>query len=143
MSTQRAYKEALVILKEVDCLQYIPSDIIYLLENMQDKNYSFVYDSNKSIEDQNVSRETMIILSVLYIRFLCNSAEEKAQLRKVYEKNEFIQNDFTKLLNQNVGDNDISDIKSKEVSNDLLNVFQKKSFIDWVKGFIFKLLRRR
>ena len=45
----------------------IPVDVRNKIESIRNKNYKFEYDENKTLEEQNIQKETMDILSYLNI----------------------------------------------------------------------------
>ena len=50
------------------------------------ENYKFEYDDSKELKDQNILRETKVLLSIMYRSYFC-SEEEKKRLELEDEKN--------------------------------------------------------
>ena len=88
-----AYVEVLEILKYVDKQDYnkIPSDEIQLLETYSNKNYSFTYNPEKSLDEQNVSETTKLIIAILFLDYWANQNQKK-------KINTFLQNKRDELL---------------------------------------------
>ena len=63
-----AYSEVLEILKHIPIEDYnkIPRNEIELFENYADKDFTFNYDSSKTLEEQNVSNITTGIIILLF-----------------------------------------------------------------------------
>ena len=63
-----AYSEILEILKYISIEDYnkIPKDKIKLFETNSNKNYLFDYNPNLTLDEQNVSEITKIIIAILF-----------------------------------------------------------------------------
>ena len=85
---KRAYKEALIILEKLNLLNYIPQEILNKIIENQDNEWDFQYDINKTLEEQVSSKETAILLSTLYLMYICDDINEKQELKKIYTENE-------------------------------------------------------
>ena len=67
-------------------ISLIPVDVIEKIDSIRNKNYKFEYDENKTLEEQNIQKETLDILSYLNLMYWC-TPEEKEELLKIYKKN--------------------------------------------------------
>lgn len=85
---RKAYTEALIILKKLDALKYLPEEIIYNMEKEKDPDWIFEFDENEALENQRMLRKTAVVLSTLYIMYMCDDNEEKSFLKMLYEANE-------------------------------------------------------
>ncbi len=66
----------------------IPSSIMqYLLQN-SDSNSIPLIDANKRIEEQKVSKEARTFLTMLKLKYWCDSEEEKNNLLNLLNENE-------------------------------------------------------
>ena len=63
----------------------IPSDFVEFVSKNKDNNYVSEIDFTKNINEQKISKETRVILAIIYRDFLCNK-EEKKKLIKEDEK---------------------------------------------------------
>lgn len=63
-----AYTEVLEILKNISQEEYnkVPKDRINLFKHNANKEYIFNYDSNKTLEEQNVSKTARAIIAILF-----------------------------------------------------------------------------
>ena len=59
----------------------IPKEIINIFETEKDPEHEFVYDKSKSLNEQDMLKETRTLLSVLYRDYLA-SPEERKKLRE-------------------------------------------------------------
>ena len=73
----------------------IPSQILKCIYNNKNNNYKFNIDTN--IEEANISRNALIIISIFNLKYWENDEVEKERLRKIYNINEQI---FQKKINE-------------------------------------------
>lgn len=80
----------------------IPQEIINAIKENMDKDYTWEYDESKELEEQEVNRDTIAILSYINTEYLLND-EQRAYMEKLYEENE-----QKELQKQYEGKNDYS-----------------------------------
>ena len=68
-------------------LNKIPEDVRNLIKENKDKDYTWKFDETKELKDQDLSRDTIIILSYLNMEYLLNE-EQKKLMEKIHEFNE-------------------------------------------------------
>lgn len=73
----------------------IPKKILECIYNNKNNNYKFNIDTN--IEEANISRNALIIISIFNLKYWENDEVEKERLRKIYNINEQI---FQKKINE-------------------------------------------
>lgn len=78
--------EILSYLSEED-YNKIPEDIKNFIKENKDSKYIWKYDETKELKDQDVDRETIVILSYINSEYLL-SAEQKELMEQIYELNE-------------------------------------------------------
>jgi len=63
-----AYKEIIEILKFIPSNYYdkIPKEKINLFESKANKNYEFIFNPNRTLDEQNVSKRAKAIIGLLY-----------------------------------------------------------------------------
>ena len=86
----KAYSEiyAIVNLLEDEYKQRVPDKIINFFDDVRDKNYEVNIDVEKSLLDQNLQRQTLVILAILELNYWCDSEEEKQELIREFAENE-------------------------------------------------------
>ncbi len=112
-----AYAEVLEILKYLpeSELRKIPKDEIKFLENNMDKDYKFVLDPEKALEEQNISRKANAILVVYFKKYFTNDYQ-KQKLNEILTRNQqIVENEARKKYNP-------EDIFRKNNNQDLKNV---------------------
>lgn len=85
----KAYTEVLEILNYLPQEEYekIPQEKIDFYEANCDKEYEFVFDISKPIEEQEILRETSIIMIILFRDYFATT-EQKEKLQKILQQNE-------------------------------------------------------
>lgn len=64
-------------------LNKIPEDIRAIIYENKDKDYIWNYDTSKQLKDQDVSNDTIAILSYLNMEYLLNE-KQKDLMQKIY-----------------------------------------------------------
>ena len=79
--------EILNYLSEAD-YKKIPTDIIDYIKRNKDNTYTWKYDTTKKLKDQNVSDDTIAILSYLNMEYLLNNKQREfmEKLHSFYER---------------------------------------------------------
>lgn len=89
------YKKRLVevdeILNHIAFVDYekIPINIRNMIHENKDDNYRWQYDETKELKDQNVSRDTIAIISYLSTKYILNEAQRKF-MKQQYKINQSI-----------------------------------------------------
>ena len=94
-----AYKEVIEILKFISEEEYekVPKDLIELFESNSNKEYSFLYNPNKTLDEQKVSKKAKAIISLLYRDYWAND-EEKEKLIKKQKKDRILIEEQKRLM---------------------------------------------
>ena len=78
--------EILKYLKDED-LRKIPYDIRKAINKKKDKQYNWNYDESKELDEQNINRKTIAMLSYLNMEYLLNK-EQKLLMEELHRFNE-------------------------------------------------------
>jgi hypothetical protein len=87
------YAKCLVEVDEIlnylkyDELIKIPEEVRELIKNNKDKNYTWTYDITKGLNEQNINRETVAILSYLNMKYLLDE-KQRAVMEEIHISNE-------------------------------------------------------
>lgn len=115
-----AYTEVLDILKYISKEDYekIPKSKIKVFEENSNKNYSFTYDENKTLDEQNVSEIAKAIIAILFRDYWATKEQRYFIIKKQQEIKEQKQKELMAKFEQN---NKISekDLKKVNVASDL------------------------
>lgn len=71
-------------------LMKIPVPFIRFIEENEDKNYEPIINFNTPLETQNLKKDTLNILSMLYLTYWCENEEQKNIFQRLLTKNEEI-----------------------------------------------------
>lgn len=140
---EKAYMEILEILKYLPKEEYnkIPKEKIEFYEKNKDKDYKFVFDINKSIDEQNVSRKTKVIIVSLFKDFFATELQ-KEKIKNILKINEATyQNELKVKYNpNNIFENKkIENVKENtdlHLINDKENIFTR--FFYKIKSIFIK-----
>lgn len=135
-----AYKEVGQILNLLgnDYKAKVPSSLLALFEqNMEEKNVSDLY---KEIKNNKVSRDALIILSILNAKYWANE-EEKQGLKAVYDKNE---EEYQRKINSYQRKDWLKKERNKEKIEEVsLVVVRENSIWTKIKNFLKNLIPKR
>lgn len=123
-----AYSEVLEILKYIPINDYnkIPKNKIELYKTLQNKEYVFIYNPNKTLEEQNASKITRAIIALLF-RDYWASDEQRIKIKKV-QNNERIKLEERKKEKYNIN-NFVESKEKNELEKQESNISEEKSLI--------------
>ena len=115
-----AYTEVLDILKYISKEDYekIPKSKIKVFEENSNKNYSFIYDESKTLEEQNVSEITKAIIAILFRDYWATKEQRYIIIKKQQEIKEQKQKELMAKFEQNKNISE-KDLKKVNVASDL------------------------
>lgn len=139
----KAYTELLEILKyfSKESLEKLPKENIEMYNLEKDKNYNFTYNEELELDEQNISKLTIILIANLYIQYLASDEERniikerdkkelellEEQKRQMYNPDEIFEN--RKQENSKYNIEDISKTKQNQNISLLIvknqNIFAK------------------
>lgn len=65
----------------------IPKEVIDIIEKNKDKEYIWKYDETKDLKNQNVSKDTIAILSYINMQYLLNE-EQRKFVQEIFNENQ-------------------------------------------------------
>ena len=115
-----AYTEVLDILKHISKEDYekIPKSEISVFEENCNKNYNFTYDENKTLDEQNVSEITKVIIAILFRDYWATKEQRYIIIKKQQEIKDQKQKELMAKFEQNKNISE-KDLKKVDVANDL------------------------
>ena len=135
----KAYTELLEILKyfSKESLEKLPKENIEMYNLEKDKSYNFTYNKELELDEQNISKLTIILIANLYIQYLASDEERniikerdkkelellEEQKRQMYNQNKIFEN--RKRENSKYNIEDIS--KTKQNENISLPIVKKQN----------------
>ena len=115
-----AYTEVLDILKYISKEDYekIPKSKIKVFEENSNKNYNFTYDENKTLDEQNVSEITKVIIAILFRDYWATKEQRYIIIKKQQEIRDQKQKELMAKFEQNKKISE-KDLKKVDVASDL------------------------
>lgn len=115
-----AYTEVLDILKYISKEDYekIPKSKIKVFEENSNKNYNFTYDENKTLDEQNVSEITKVIIAILFRDYWATKEQRYIIIKKQQEIKDQKQKELMAKFEQNKNISE-KDLKKVDVASDL------------------------
>ena len=88
--SNKSLTEVYEVLKHLskDSYNKIPKEVIEIIENNKDDDYNWKYDVSRKLEEQDLSREAISILSYINLEYLL-SGEKKDLMKKIYDFNDY------------------------------------------------------
>ncbi len=116
-----AYTEVLDILKYISKEDYekIPKSKIKVFEENSNKNYSFKYDVDKTLEEQNVSEIAKMIIAILCRDYWTTNEQRYIIIKKQREAREEQERQIRERIEQN-----------RQIKEDSLKVIDVSSDLD-------------
>ena len=139
MKDKKVLTEVYEILKHLSSENFkkIPSNVINLIKENMDKNYIFKYDISKSLQNQNISRDTVAVLSYINMEYLLNDRQREF-IENLHRQNEEdleqqkreTYNSYTLFINKTINkDTALVEYTRekwyKRFINKILNIFKK------------------
>ena len=152
ISTRQAYAEidSFIELLSDENKSKIPNELRIYFKVRKDYNYTKEINPDIPLKDQNLKRETLALIALLYLKYFCEDDAEKERLINIYKENETKQTEeiYEKLNNLN-GGRSIPSTKEISVNSNInennqfkeergITEYKKESII---KSFFKKILQ--
>ena len=146
-----AYKEVLEILKYIpeEDFKKLPNNVLELYKENCDKDYSFSYDPEKTLEEQNVSKRARAIIGILFRDYWATPTQkQKIISRQRYERRKLEEEKKLKyhnILDQNKSMKIINNNNNEEKDriNNLPVEIKKENYLRKLVTIIKKIIFRK
>lgn len=91
---------------EKNDIDKISPNFLKMIENNMDNSYDFIYDENKKVYEQNLSKNARIIISIIYIKYLATEEEKNFYYGKLLEDKKLDEKQFS---NENMFKKDVKE----------------------------------
>lgn len=115
----------------------VPEKLLNLFYS--DSEYIVKFDSSIPIEELSISREALVMISILNLKYWEEDPEQIKKLQEMYEKNE---RDFQDSFSASHFNNEQVVDKKIEVHKEEMIVFEKENLFSKIKKCICKLFQR-
>ena len=132
-----AYAEVDEILNllEKEYRERVPEKIRNFFKEEKMPDYNPKIEIGKQLTEQNLKRETMVLLAILNINYWCDSEEEKQMFIDEMAKNEEEKRELEEKYNP---DNLFKNRKNNELNSNNADETQSISLVEYKKQGIFK-----
>ena len=142
----KAYSEVYTIvnLLEDEYKNRVPKKIMDFFDEVRDKKFEVNIDIERSLLEQNIERQTLVILAILELNYWCDSEEEKQELLKEFAENERKQEEEIreKYNPDNLFKNIEAILPNKNEEQTALVEYKEEGFIKKIINKIKKLFKR-
>ena len=138
-----AYSEVLEILKNISKEDYekVPSEKIDLFEKNANKNYNFQYDTNLTLDEQNVSKRTKAIIAILFRDYWATPEQrEKILAKQNYDRIQIEKNKQKQYNVDNIFKN--KERKVETVENSVSMVEYKEPILKRIKKWFKQTFKK-
>lgn len=146
MNSSLAYSEVYEILNllEDEYIEKVPQKVKDFFKEEKDINYTPVIDINIPLNEQNLKRETFVLLAMLNLNYWCNSDEEKQDFLNVLAQNEKEKKELEEKYNpDNLFKNRTKTNTSDDSQQNLEMIeYKKQNFIQVLLNKIMKFFKR-
>ena len=142
MENMLAYAEIDEILNllEDDYREMVPKKVRDFFKEKKMKDYHPEIDIEKPLIEQNLKRETMVLLAILNLNYWCENEEEKQSFLNELNKNEEEKNELEEKYNP---DNLFKKKQDESIQNNLQIIeYKKPNFIQRLLTKIKKFFKR-
>ena len=142
MENMLAYAEIDEILNllEDDYREMVPKKVRDFFKEEKMKDYHPEIDIEKPLIEQNLKRETMVLLAILNLNYWCENEEEKQSFLNELNKNEEEKNELEEKYNPN---NLFKKKQDESTENNLQIIeYKKPNFIQRLLTKIKKIFKR-
>ena len=90
INIQETYSEVYCILNMLgeNYIKRLPNSLYKIIRDSKSSTYNPQYSKEKSLNEQNIKRESLSMIALFHLNYWCNSNEEKEQLKQLFKNNE-------------------------------------------------------
>ena len=119
----------------------VPKKVRLFFKEERDKEHKVSIDINKPLENQNLKRQTIVLLAMINLNYWCDSEEEKQELINELKKNDnLVSNGSVDVFDSINNKSDGSEEKS--IVNNGLQVYEKTNIFKKVLAKILRLFKK-
>ena len=90
LKTKEIYSEVYQVLNLLgnEYIEKLPISLINMIKEKRETNYNPVYNDDAPLNEQNIKKETMAIIALLYLNYWCEDDNEKLEVKSILKENE-------------------------------------------------------
>lgn len=135
----RTYENVYTILNELNLFHELPKEKQEFIETHKDTKYKYHFNKNIPIQFQIHDKETMIVLSYLYLKYINKDETIKKKLLDRYKKNEI---EYQEEISKKYSMNNI--FQTPQIKNNIQNsiTIDNKAMIPYKTTLFSKILNK-
>lgn len=121
----------------------IPDNVIFYIKENKNNEYVWEYDETKSLEEQNLSKETFSLLTFIMYKYIASN-EERKEIEKLLEENIKSYQQMDKTAEDIVSrkENENVEILSEQKETNLIKIEEKnETFFKRILASIKKIFK--
>ena len=141
IKTKEIYSEVYQVLNLLgnDYLNKLPDSLINMLREKRDVNYNPQYTADISLNEQNIKKETIFIIVLLYLNYWCKDEKEVLEVKKILKENE---DKYQVELREKYNPDNIFKNNIKETKEITQNVINETTMILYKESVFIKIINR-
>lgn len=141
IKTKEIYSEVYQVLNLLgnDYIDKLPTSLINMLREKREVNYNPEYTDDIPLNEQNIKKETMSIIALLYLNYWCEDENEKLEVKQILKSNE--DNYQLELRERYNPDNIFKNYKQKSKKVEA-NIDDETSMIPYKKSIFRKIINK-
>lgn len=138
-----------VLLDYIDSEEWvkIPDDIIFYIKDNKNKEYNWEYDKTKSLEEQNLNKDTFSLLTFIIYKYVASEEEKKEINLLVNEITEELKQkyDLDNIFNKKNEQHVINSQPNSSTNETALMIIDEKNetFFGIIISFIKKFFKKK
>lgn len=122
-------------------IEKLPNKLLEIINSKADRKYIIDIDTNKSINEQNISNKTKIILAVLTYNYWSNEKQKDIIRKKLYDNEEIYQRKLSEKYNPDALFKNKA-TKIETVENSVAMLEYKESIFTKIKNWFKRIFNK-
>ena len=141
IKTKEIYSEVYQILNLLgnDYIDKLPTSLINMLREKREVNYNPEYTDDIPLNEQNIKKETMSIIALLYLNYWCEDEDEKLEVKQILKSNE---DNYQLERRERYNPDDIFKNYKQESKKVEANIDDETSMIPYKKSIFRKIINK-
>lgn len=139
--SSKTCEDIYTIFTELNLFEKLPKDKQDFIKENRDKNYRLMFNKKIPVQFQISNKETMVVLSYLYLKYINKNPETKTFLLNKYKNNE---NEYQEKFKKKYNTNNLLKNKIEEVAVAELQKakVEEHSIVEYKESFLKKILSK-
>ncbi len=122
-----------------DYIDKLPTSLINMLKEKREVNYNSQYTDNIPLNEQNIKKETMSIIVLLYLNYWCKDENEKLEVKNILKENE---DKYQMKLREKYNPDNIFKNHIQETKEINQNVINETAMIPYKESIFMRIINK-